>query len=148
MQRKATAWICGKDADYKQRLLKLNMLPVSLYLELHDILFFNAICQGKYALDSNDKPKPRSLETRQNENFEVPFNRLKKTDTIFWTWTARLMNILNKHIPENYSTKSRLTKIYHKFFDRSYNVMEPCSWRVLCLCGSCKAAKKFVPAEN
>ena len=83
VQRKATAWICGIDADYKQRLLKLNALPVSLYLELHDILFFTAICQDKYALDSNDKPKSGSTETRQNENFEVPFNRLRRPIQIF-----------------------------------------------------------------
>ena len=148
VQRKATAGICGTDADYKQRLLKLNVLPVSLYLELHHILFFNAICQDKFALDSNDKPKSRSTETRQNENLEVPFNRLKKTNTKFWTCTARLMNILNKHIPGNELTKSRLTKMYHEFFDSGYNKMEPCTWRILCLCGSCNPAKKIVPAEN
>ena len=81
----------------------------------------------KFALDSNDKPKPGSTETVENEIFEVPFNWLKKTDKSFWTRTARLMNILNKHIPENELTKSRLTKMYHKFFDRSYNEMEPCT---------------------
>ena len=85
MQREATVWMWGKDAYYKQRKLKLNILPTSLYLELHDILFFNATCQDKYALDSNDKPKSRLLEARQNENFKVPFNRLKKTDKKFLT---------------------------------------------------------------
>ena len=143
VQRKATAWICGKDVDYKQRLLKLNVLPVSLYLKLHDIQFFNAICQDKHALDLNDKQKSRSRETRQNENFEVYFNSLKKTDTNFRTRIARLMNILNKHIPENELTKARLTKMYNEFFDRSYNEMEPCTWRILCPCGSCNLPKKF-----
>ena len=40
VQRKATAWIFGKDADYKQRLLKLNLLPVLLYLELPNYTIF------------------------------------------------------------------------------------------------------------
>ena len=84
----------------------------------------------------------------KNTIFTIPFNRLKKTDKNFWTRTARLMNSLNKHIPENELTKSRLTKMYHEFFDRSYNEMEPCTWRILPLCGSCNPAKTIVPAEN
>ena len=43
--------------------------------------------------------------------------------------------------------KSKLTKMYHEFDDRSYE-MEPCTLRILCLCGSCNPAKKIVPAEN
>ena len=104
-KRKATAWICGKDADYKQRLLKLNILLVSLDLKLHDIIIFTALCQDKYAQNSNDKSKPRLTETRQNKNFEVPVNRLKKTNKNIRTRTARRMNILNRHIPENELTK-------------------------------------------
>ena len=68
-----------------------------MYLEQHDILFFDTICQDKYALDSNDKPKSRTTETRQNENFEVPFNRLKETDTNFWTRTATYEHLKQAH---------------------------------------------------
>ena len=73
VQRKATAWICGNDADYKQRLLKLNVLPVSLYLELHHILFFNAICQDTFALKSTTNLNPDQQQRGKTKTWKFLF---------------------------------------------------------------------------
>ena len=39
VQKQATAWFYGYDISYKCRLIKSKLLPVSLYIELHDVFW-------------------------------------------------------------------------------------------------------------
>ena len=48
VQKLATKWILGTSSHYKERLQKLNLLPLSLYIELHDILVLLALLENKY----------------------------------------------------------------------------------------------------
>ena len=47
VQKKAAKWITGAKIPYKEQLLKLNLLPLSLYHELHVVLLFAKILTGK-----------------------------------------------------------------------------------------------------
>ena len=149
VQRKATSWMCGKTMDYKQRLTMLDILPLTMYLELHDILFFRAVRNEKYNINLlNHKPRTKTTDTRQSEEYEITKHRLKKTDENFWTRTTRLLNIITKHTKETELTKQFLTKLYKDYFKTNYTEAESCTWRILCSCGSCNPAKKIVPHET
>ena len=55
IQRKATAWILSNtEIDYPQRLRLLMLLPLSMYIELHDILFLFAVKNQKYDINFED----------------------------------------------------------------------------------------------
>ena len=47
----ATKWILSEKQSYKQRLVTLNLLPLSLYIEMHDLLYLIALKQGKYDVE-------------------------------------------------------------------------------------------------
>ena len=58
VQRKASAWILQTaDMEYSERLKKIKLLPLSMYMELHDILFFFAVSTSKYDWNLEDHVK-------------------------------------------------------------------------------------------
>ena len=42
VQKIATKWFYGSHIEYRERLLKCNLLPVSMYYELHDMLYLDS----------------------------------------------------------------------------------------------------------
>ena len=61
IQKHATVWFYGYNDNYKARLIRCNLLPVSLYFELHDVLYLHMILNGRVDI------KPSALLTI-NEN--------------------------------------------------------------------------------
>ena len=88
-----------------------------MYLELHDIVFFSAVCNDKYNINLlNYKPKIKIPDTRQSEKYEITKKCLKKTDEDFCTPSKRLISVKRKHIIETEVTKNELTKLYKDYF--------------------------------
>ncbi|MEL6989161.1 MAG: reverse transcriptase domain-containing protein, partial [Bacteroidota bacterium] len=48
LQSRATKWIMGRNSDYRSRLISLRILPVSLLLQLNDLVLFNKMLTGAY----------------------------------------------------------------------------------------------------
>ena len=100
IQKKATQWILNT-IPYKEKLKELNLLPLSMYFELHSLLLFCAVPDHKYYIKTSDyisrKTKERSRQG-SNSSFNIPKTRLKKTDDNFWTRNGTLHNILSKQI--------------------------------------------------
>ena len=148
VQQKATTWILNYSIGYKERLRTLKILPLSMYIELHDILFLQSVMDGKYSVSEDSIPiSLRESTTRQCSEFELNKNRISKTDENFWTRAPKLFNILHKQFRDN-PTKKQLTESYFNYFENSYNQLDTCTWRVLCSCGSCNPYQKLMPAEN
>ena len=98
--RMATKWILGKSLQsYKERLISLKLLPLCLYVELHDLFLFLAITRNEF-----DIPKDfKTLEderTRQNcrGELKIESNRLVKSDENFFHRTKQLYNVVNRNI--------------------------------------------------
>ena len=82
VQNKATSWILHNwELNYKKRLGKLNLLPLSLYIELHDLLLLYGFLSGIYNINipinrnqnCDDQPN-----TRQFELININQTRTKK----------------------------------------------------------------------
>ena len=81
LQLPATKWILSSLNGYKERLTKINLLLLSLYVEMHDLLVYLTILKSKYDI-------PVSFEnyhddkTRQYSMGEhlISQNRLSKSD--------------------------------------------------------------------
>ena len=55
VQKRATSWILNtKQLDYKERLKRLQLLPFSLYQELHVVLMFIDILNDRYNIAWTD----------------------------------------------------------------------------------------------
>ena len=55
----------------------MNVLPLSMYFELHDLLFVNSIENGNYKFESNKLPQRKRI-TSQNQQLELKTNLLRK----------------------------------------------------------------------
>ena len=119
VQRKATKWITNGAADYKERLLRLKILPLSMYMEVHDILYLISVVEGNYEAKNMPVTKSRGRLTRQQTELYIPQQRLKKCDENFWIRAPKLLNlvqrslfaneIINKKESPNYTTHSSVT---------------------------------------
>ena len=153
IQRKATAWILSStEIDYPQRLRLLMLLPLSMYIELHDILFLFAVKNQKYDINIEDYTGKTEINrsTRQVSRGElnIPKPRLKKSEENFWVGASQLHNLFSHLINFDQrdlpSLKSTLTDIYWRFFTKFYHETNDCMWRVLCMCGSCNPPGKLL----
>ena len=92
VQKRVTRWILPHCENYKERLFFLNLLPVSLYLQLTDLLMLSKLIAGCFDFDSSAHLAYR-MNFRQNKHeFNVERSRLSKGDTHFWWRAPRLVN--------------------------------------------------------
>ena len=126
VQRKAISWIfmtSNSHISYKDKLVKLNIVPLSLYQELHAGLLFAKILAGKVDIDWRSHVSISDVGNRRAQmtrNFVCKQMRLKKCASDFWFRACRLANLYNEYFnfdilfdPE---CKHRLLGMYTKFF--------------------------------
>ena len=74
LQKIATKWILSEKHSYKQRFAVLNLLPLSLYIEMHDLLYLIAVKQGKYDVELSNLDSIQESTTRQHSR-ELQINK-------------------------------------------------------------------------
>ena len=86
IQHHATKWIIGSDLSYRNRLIKLHILPLSLYVEMHDLLMLSSINTGEFDVESSIENETICDTTRQSNRgeFNLSKPRLKKTNENFF----------------------------------------------------------------
>ena len=154
VQKKANSWILNNwELNYKKRLGKLNVLPLSLYIELHDLLLLIAFLSGNYNINilinrnqnCDDQPN-----FRQFELININQTRTEKADENFWRRSSQRLNIIYKITTlaiENLS-KKRLTELYWIYFSRQYSEANSCTWTFLCNCNNCNPVQKVKLANQ
>ena len=142
VQQIATRWIVGSELNYKERLLKLKLLPASLYLEMHDLLLLSSFISGSYEADwheyvsfANDVSTRRSARTL----FDVETPRQSRYQQNFWYRAPKLANMIGSLVDffETTGLKQRLTNLYWNYFISSYEHGNSCTWTIFCWCTSC-----------
>ena len=128
---------------YKQRLAQLALLPICLYIELHDLLLFSSILNGKYDYDSSSHVRfsaPSTTRSTTTVAFHVKNYRYTKCENNFWNRCSRLAifidPIVNFHQPAG--LKQRLTRLYKNFATDVYDTDNLCTWKMHCRCSNCR----------
>ena len=154
VQRKATRWILScNNINYKDRLIRLNLLPLSLYHEMHDILLLHKIINDQYNfhwkqfVQFKESTAPTRRSTKNNlahKNYHY-----EKSKSNFWHRTPILANkILQTQEEEDLFAmkyerlKSSLKNVFWIYFISKYEESVPCTWRINC-CNSCVNSKKL-----
>ena len=148
VQKIAAKWFYGSHIEYHERLLKCNLLPVSMYYELHDILYLDSLLKGKYDKDINNFISKTSVEsTRQSSRseLEVTRTRTQKADENFFIRSSNLHNIMSRALARMSLkfNKSNLTYLYWNYFTIRYSETNPCTWRIICKCNHCNPTGKL-----
>ena len=140
VQKKAANWITGAEIPYKEQLLKLNLLPLSLYRELHVVLLFAKNLTRK--VDLNWKlhvsiTEPGTTRYQTTRNFICRQSKLRKCESDYWYRACHLANTFNEFLQydilfhENHTTK--LLDLYFVYFRPRYDENNTCSWRFMCV---------------
>ena len=80
MQEKVVRWITGRRENYKETLLRLKLLPLSLYHELQLPLLFVDIIHKKYNLNwTNYLNITKVTQQTRSENLSVFKTRQRNT---------------------------------------------------------------------
>ena len=130
---------------YKCRLQKLGMLPLSLYIEIHDLLLFISIGSINYENDVNQYAENTKSSTRQNgKEYQITKTRLKKTNSDFFIRCPALFIVIIRHTSKQLIgiQKLDIAENYWKFFER-YSEMDSCTWRIMCPCRNCNPNGKL-----
>ena len=85
-------------SGYKGRLLKLKLLPLSVYAEIYDLLLLISLDWNEYDVEIENMKRRNESNTRQNsrDEFEIKNNRLAKADEKFFHQTKHLYNIVSR----------------------------------------------------
>ena len=134
----------GPEKSYYQRMKVLKLLPLSLYMEMHDILMLLAMLNDKYDVVLNETLPHAYDSTRQFRRGELPLAqaRLQKTNS---SPAQKDYSYLICACPSFHQKpdKTTLTDIHHTFFRKKNNETNTCTWRLLCICGNCNIFEKL-----
>ena len=134
LQKRIVQWILGKKYSYKEALYKLKLLPLTMYLQLNDVLMLSKLIQGHYHVD--DLRLPGMIFSVRGElkfNSERPSK--SQLQQAFFYRTTRIVNNLKLDILncDQKSLKHQLLQLFwKKFADFDENLS--CSWRIGCDC--------------
>ncbi len=151
VQRRATKYITSDyNSDYKTRLLKCNLLPLSYSKEVNDICFLYKCIHQIYNIDIRqilsfyDAAHSRTRLGQRPFSLKPPPKKTKKakdffTRSIVKTWNSLPAEVVNI-IPTNSKIipfKNRVKKLYLVKLENTFNPYDLCTWRTFCPCGRC-----------
>ena len=145
VQHRATDWILGyPELNYKQPLYALNILPLSIYFQISDLLMLSKLLSRKYNVSLNNHLTPyiQNYTTRNSEKpiFKLPDLKLETGCGNFWYRTPRLFNKLQSYVNvlDDVGLKKRLVAFFWSWFDTNFDIDKPCTWIFACGCVNCR----------
>ena len=145
IQRRATKFILNDfTSNYRERLIKLKLLPLMMTLELSDILFFiKSINNPTPSFNITDFLTFTSNKTRSSSNFKLQHIRSSNnlTRNFYFNRFPRLWNALPS-IDINCSIsiiKSTIKSFFWSHFLNNFDPDQPCTYHFLCPCNQCLA---------
>ena len=127
LQRRSTRFILPNSAlNYRERLLKLNLLPVSYWHEINDLIFYFKCSKGLYHFSTDDyvKPKPVSRFTRNSHNMDllVPLTKTKLFQNSYFNRLPKLWNSLPSYIRTLNNVIKFKSVVQNHYFDALKNL--------------------------
>ena len=142
VQRRATKWILiNGELSYKERLLTLDMLPLTLDREIKDLMFMYKALFGFINVDINNyvsfvsHGRTRSSQSSKyllqiqrcrTSTFQSSYyNRIVKT----WNTICKETNLDTIHTPSSF--KHLLKRRYTNLLSSTYDVEMACTWSIV-----------------
>ena len=140
LQRRATRFILpNSDLNYRDRLIKLNLIPLSYWHEIKDLVFFFKCLKGLYNFPINNfvKSKQSTRFTRNNcpLDMSVPLCKTKLFQTSYFNRIPKMWNALTPSIRccSSVSTfRSAVYNHYSKALKSAFYPDNPLSWKSIC----------------
>ena len=156
IQRRASKFILNLpflcNESYQDRLISINLLPISYWHEYLDITFFFKAINGLYSVSSDVLPVPvvPLRLTRSTSNPNVTVFRPRKCRTLtfqrsYFVRTTRIWNSLPENVRSKQLTlhqfKNLLLDYYFTALRCCYDVDDARTWKTICF--KCNAARSL-----
>ena len=142
VQKKVCKWIIP-DSSYKDCLIKLNILPVTFYFQLLDLLYLSKILTQNINNDFSDKFNYSMNNEYTYHTPLEPYHFLQESrpqpataEQNFWFRAKRLAMQLPSSIDiREYDTlKPKLLYWMWRDFHDTFDELNTCTWRMKCDC--------------
>ena len=131
IQKSAKKRIIGSSRTYKERLIKLKILPLSFYFELHGLLLLCELKNNKYNIVIEIYIHfNNNIRKRQGAKFEFKLTKNYYSKATKISGREHPISIIlstHTYLTDNKNTKYRISDIYWKFFFRSFNKIDMCT---------------------
>ena len=145
LQRRATRYLVCRDLNYKSRLISLSLLPVSLWLEVQDVLLLvrlmidppSNFCLEDYVTFVSSSTRASTHRKIKRSHPLIP--RLNVTRNFYFNRIVRIWYSLPP-IDTSLtfmSIKRHVISIFWQYFKSSYSVDNTCTWFIACPCSIC-----------
>ncbi len=143
--RRATKFILGQGLSpltYKERLVKLNLLPLMYHLELADIMFYiNSYKNKTPRYNISDYITPTAGYTRSSDYHRLS-HKYSRTNTSRHFYYNRLPRLWNNLPPldinlTSSSIKAKLKNLLWQHFLSNFDSDAPCTFHFKCPCNKC-----------
>ena len=134
-QKKVLRWTVG-GMSYSDGLVEANILPLSLYLQLIDLLFLSNVLDGRYDIDTSQliRFEDSQRQTRQADypRFRLCRPRTKLCEQNFWFRAPGLANRLPRRVEyfKPVGLKARLLKHFWDYFQTAFQWTDSATWRL------------------
>ena len=134
LQKRIVKWILGRNYSCKEALCKLQLLPLTMYIQLNDILLLSKLMRGCYNVEDLRLPE-MITSVRGDLKFDIPRPNRAIIQQAFFYRTTRLVNILKLNITDcdPRSLKCQILQCFWKSFAK-FDENLSCSWRICCDC--------------
>ena len=153
VQRRATKYILNDYAsDYKARLKRLNLLPISYCKEIADVCFLYKCINKFYQFDISEVVKFVNVSnaTRSASFRKKLAHTIINTETFANFFSNRVVHIWNS-LPDNIRcivSKNKFIRpfkrvirgYYASLTETRFNVDDACTWTTCCRCPRCRPA--------
>ena len=145
IQRRATKFILGQGLSlltYKERLVKLNLLPLMYHLELADIMFYvNSYKNRSPRFNISDYVTPTTGYTRSSVNHSLnhTYSRTNNLRHFYYNRLPRLWNSLppmDMNLTSS-TIKATLKNLLWQHFLCNFDSDAPCTFHFKCPCNKC-----------
>ncbi len=145
VQRRATKYILGREhsgLNYKERLIRLNLLPLMCYYELSDIMFLvNSLKNQTDRFNVLRYVKLQDLNTRSSDRITLKHVRCVSNLQQHFYFN-RITHLWNKMPPIDISLslktiKTKLCKVMWLNFSNNFSGDNVCSFHFICPCFRC-----------
>lgn len=145
VQRRCTKFILNNyTSSYKDRLVSLHLLPLSLWFEFMDITFLiSCIKYPQEHFNIFNYVQFVASKTRHSSCFKLkcllPQSTSNHLNFIYFNRVVKLWNALPVIDPElSISTlKCNLRSYFWQYFLNNFNSDQPCTWHYTCPCNTC-----------
>ena len=132
VQRRIVKWIIPHMDSYKDRLIEISLLPLPMYIQINNLLLLSKILSKNYDVDMLKVPS-YSCSSR-GCMFQLERPKKKFLEDEFFYQTCRLANVIKIDVRETSRLKKRILWLFWRKFEKDYEQMNKCTWRIACDC--------------